>query len=284
VERIKAILAHGARRERPLLRVAALTAGIALLALSGYAGSFALSLPASVAAAPEKAEPRAPNFPSAAPQEAAVPPQAPAPVETSNLAAAKPLIAERPTPSTIDPVPTIDRANVAASIAAPVAAPSPKIADQPLPGPIALATPVVPRADNLQPTTGEAGKARSNPRLVAQANPTSVSDEAGKDNGRGIQVFDISKLDQIPVPTSRVAPQYPLAMRRSGIQGEVLVDFIVTTSGDVANAFAFRSSKHDFEAAAVTAVSRWKFRPGRKGGRAVNTHMQVPILFTLNDN
>jgi hypothetical protein len=31
-------------------------------------------------------------------------------------------------------------------------------------------------------------------------------------------------------------------------------------------------------------VSKWKFRPGRKNGHAVYTHMQVPIVFTLNED
>jgi hypothetical protein len=28
---------------------------------------------------------------------------------------------------------------------------------------------------------------------------------------------------------------------------------------------------------------KWKFKPGRKSGRDVPTHMQVPIVFTLNE-
>ena len=71
---------------------------------------------------------------------------------------------------------------------------------------------------------------------------------------------------------------------RAGIAGDVLVDFIVDTNGAVRNAYAARSSQREFEAAAVQAVSKWTFRPGRKGGRAVNTHMQVPVGFTLTDN
>jgi protein TonB len=71
-------------------------------------------------------------------------------------------------------------------------------------------------------------------------------------------------------------------MRQAGIEGEVTVDFIVTTEGNVAKAFAVRSSRHEFEAAAVAAVSKWKFAPGTKAGRPVNTHMQVPIAFALN--
>ena len=101
--------------------------------------------------------------------------------------------------------------------------------------------------------------------------------------GKGIEVFDISKLDQQPVARFQARPQYPFEMRRAGIAGEVLVDFIVDSNGDVRNAYAVRSSQREFEAAAVQAVSKWKFRPGKKGGRNVNTHMQVPIVFTLNE-
>ena len=99
----------------------------------------------------------------------------------------------------------------------------------------------------------------------------------------GIEVFDISKLDQ----SARAAPpgparSTPLRCGAPGISGEVLVDFIVDTNGDVRNAFAVHSSQREFEASAVQAVSKWKFRPGRKNGHAVFTHMQVPIVFTLD--
>lgn len=100
---------------------------------------------------------------------------------------------------------------------------------------------------------------------------------------RGMKVFDISMLDQTPQPRLQGRPQYPFEMRRAGISGEVVVDFIVDTNGDVQNAYALRSTQREFEAAAVAAVSKWKFKPGRKGGRDVPTHMQVPIVFTLNE-
>jgi protein TonB len=98
----------------------------------------------------------------------------------------------------------------------------------------------------------------------------------------GIEVFDISKLDQRPEPRLQARPQYPFEMRRAGIAGEVLVDFIVDTNGDVRNAFAVKSSQREFETSAVQAVSKWKFRAGRKNGHAVFTHMQVPIVFSLD--
>jgi protein TonB len=100
---------------------------------------------------------------------------------------------------------------------------------------------------------------------------------------RGMEVFDISKLDQIPQARFRTPPTYPFEMRRAGIAGEVLVDFLVDSEGDVQNAYAIKSTQREFEAAAVQAVSKWKFRPGRKNGQNVVTHMQVPIVFTLNE-
>jgi protein TonB len=125
-----------------------------------------------------------------------------------------------------------------------------------------------PPPDNLKPNTGAI--------VIPQG-------AGGHGLGKGIEVFDISKLDQVPVAKFQARPQYPFEMRRSGVAGEVVVDFIVDTNGDVRNAYAARSSQREFEAAAVQAVSKWKFRPGKKGGRAVNTHMQVPIVFTLNE-
>jgi len=103
-------------------------------------------------------------------------------------------------------------------------------------------------------------------------------------NFNGMKVFDPSMLDQQPVPKLQARPQYPFEMRRAGIAGEVTVDFIVDPTGNVQNAYALKSSQHEFEAEAVKAVSKWKFKPGRKAGRDVPVHMQVPIVFTLNED
>lgn len=102
--------------------------------------------------------------------------------------------------------------------------------------------------------------------------------------GAGMKdLFDLANLDQVPVPRLQARPVYPFEMRRAGITGEVLVGFIVDSNGDVRDAYAIRSNQREFEAAAIQAVMKWKFRPGRKGGRAVNTRMQVPIVFSITD-
>jgi protein TonB len=100
---------------------------------------------------------------------------------------------------------------------------------------------------------------------------------------KGMKVFNLADLDQAPQPRAQGQPTYPFEMRRAGITGEVTVDFIVDNEGNVQNAYPLKSTQREFETAAVAAVSKWKFKAGRKGGRAVPTHMQVPIVFTLND-
>lgn len=102
--------------------------------------------------------------------------------------------------------------------------------------------------------------------------------------GKGLgEIFDIKNLDQQPVAKVQGKPAYPFEMRRAGINGEVVVQFIVDTNGDVRDPFVVRSTQREFEAAALSAVSKWKFRPGRRGGRAVNTRMVVPMVFSLNN-
>jgi len=77
------------------------------------------------------------------------------------------------------------------------------------------------------------------------------------------------------------APVYPVAMNASGLRGEVLVDFVVDVEGRVTNAYVERSLNPAFDEPALTALRRWKFEPGRRGGVPVAAHMRVPIYFEL---
>jgi protein TonB len=97
------------------------------------------------------------------------------------------------------------------------------------------------------------------------------------------EIFDLNKLDQPPNPRLQGKPVYPFEMRRAGITGEVTVAFIVDQNGDVQNAYAVKSTQREFEAAAIQAVSKWKFKPGKKGGKSVSTRMQVPIVFSITE-
>jgi protein TonB len=96
-------------------------------------------------------------------------------------------------------------------------------------------------------------------------------------------IFSIAELDRHPEAVVQVAPVFPFVLKRDLIEGRVVVEFVVDTEGRVLGAVAVESSHPGFEEAAVTGVGRWKFRPGQRNGRPVNTRMRVPIVFRLTD-
>ena len=107
----------------------------------------------------------------------------------------------------------------------------------------------------------------------------------GANFGRGIKdLFDINNLDHKPVARVQPQPTYPYEMSRAGISGEVVVEFIINTNGDVIQTQVTRSSHREFELPAVVAVQKWKFKPGRKGGRPVNVRAQQLLEFNLEDS
>ncbi len=86
-----------------------------------------------------------------------------------------------------------------------------------------------------------------------------------------------------PQVIHQIRPHYPFEMRWRNITGNVVVDFVVAKDGSVVNAYALRSSRAEFEADAVAAVRQWHFKPGTREGKPVDTHMQVPVVFTLDE-
>ena len=92
-------------------------------------------------------------------------------------------------------------------------------------------------------------------------------------------VFEISKLDRRPAAERQIRPQWPSEPDMASTPGEVLVDFVVGSDGQVYNAVVLHSSNRGFEKSALAAVSQWVFSPGQVAGQPVNTHMQVPIVY-----
>jgi RNA polymerase sigma factor (sigma-70 family) len=90
--------------------------------------------------------------------------------------------------------------------------------------------------------------------------------------------------DLSPRVTETVPPVYPGEMRRAGITGEVVVEFTVGADGTVHDAQALKSTRPEFEGDAEDALMQWKFEPGIKGKRPVNTRLSLPITFGMRDS
>lgn len=91
-------------------------------------------------------------------------------------------------------------------------------------------------------------------------------------------------LDNPPNARVRVSPDYPFGPRKEGIEGEVMVEFIVDERGYVVNAFVVSSTNRVFEESSLRAVSKWRFEPGKRDGRIVRFRMSVPLVFRLGES
>ena len=76
--------------------------------------------------------------------------------------------------------------------------------------------------------------------------------------------------------------KYPQSAVEEGVQGRVVVDFIIDKDGKVTDARVIRSvdPRLDEEALRVVNASP-KWRPGRVNGEKVRTSMTLPIEFIL---
>ena len=90
-------------------------------------------------------------------------------------------------------------------------------------------------------------------------------------------------LDHTPRARVQPAPLYPAALRASGTEGRVVVEFTVDTQGRVTSATVLNSTQREFEDETIRAVMKWRFEPGRRNGRAVPFRMTVPLEFRLSD-
>jgi protein TonB len=89
---------------------------------------------------------------------------------------------------------------------------------------------------------------------------------------------------QVVVVPGSAPPRYPEALRSSGVEGQVIAEFVVDEHGRTEEGsirFA-RSDNHLFEDAVRVALRRMRFVPAEVGGRKVKQLVQMPFVFTLS--
>ena len=146
-----------------------------------------------------------------------------------------------------------------------VGLPNPRIPDLPyipaipLPSPVSQGgEPVGPWFPVLPPSTGGSGVGPGDPWItpLGQAGPEVLTG---------------------PMPT------YPDLLRQAGIQGHVVLEAVVDSTGRVLSdsILLVSASNPGFVAPARLALLATLFRPARVGGRAVRMRVRVPFEFTL---
>lgn len=98
-----------------------------------------------------------------------------------------------------------------------------------------------------------------------------------------LRLYTADQVDQPATPDSAepVMPFYPDSLLRSGVQGRVLAEFVVDSTGraEMETFGVVISTDRLFTDAVRRAVARARFVPARVGGRAVRQLMQMPISF-----
>jgi protein TonB len=136
----------------------------------------------------------------------------------------------------------------------------------------AAAEPTAPPAAAL-PAGPDAGAPRSG--TGNEATGAGGGDGSGGDGSGGAQ----------PAYGSNPRPPYPLAARRLGLEGRVLLEVVVRPDGRAATVRVRQSSGYGMldDSAVETIRTRWRFVPARRGGMPVESTVTVPIRFRIRE-
>jgi protein TonB len=76
---------------------------------------------------------------------------------------------------------------------------------------------------------------------------------------------------------------YPEKLRMSGIQGTVLIQFVIETDGSISNVTVLAGVHPDLDKEALRVVKMMpKWKPGKQMGKPVRSYFNIPIRFILN--
>ncbi|GAB5521720.1 MAG: energy transducer TonB [Rhodothermales bacterium] len=75
--------------------------------------------------------------------------------------------------------------------------------------------------------------------------------------------------------------EYPEMARIAGVEGMVVVQMVISANGHPSDITVMRSAGDLLDTAALDAVKKLEFTPGRQRGKAVAVRMSIPIRFRL---
>jgi protein TonB len=87
---------------------------------------------------------------------------------------------------------------------------------------------------------------------------------------------------QAPVLLRRVDPFYPEAARKARLEGDIVLEAVITSRGEIEEVRVVKSGGFLLDASAKEAVERWSYRPATLNGRAVRVLLTVTIRFRLH--
>lgn len=175
---------------------------------------------------------------------------------------------ETPPPAPVEPVDEPEHV-LTQEVAPPPPPPVPKEKPKPQPKPTPTKVPVAQAAPTAEVKTESV--APPSP-VAASASPASVPVEQ--------KPLVRAEADYLNNPK----PSYPRLSKRMGEQGEVRLRVLVAADGRVASVQLSRSSGYErLDEAALESVKQWRFKPATQGGEPLETWVEVPVKFVLEN-
>lgn len=125
--------------------------------------------------------------------------------------------------------------------------------------------------------------AESEEEVEAATMESSDFDGFEKQPTMDVEVYDFYKVEVKPKLLMKycVDPVYPEFARKAGIEGTVLVEVIVDTTGYVIDAKVVKKLHQLLDTEAVKAVRKWRYTPARQRDRPVRVRVHQPVRFSL---
>lgn len=124
---------------------------------------------------------------------------------------------------------------------------------------------------------------------MGRADDTLISNDLQRMTSTDDDVYDVvEKMPEFPGGMAELMKylnsniKYPVEAHKAGIQGRVVVSFVVNKDGTVKDAKIVRSVDKSIDAEALRVISAMpKWQPGYQDGKAVSVRYTVPVTFRL---
>ncbi len=103
----------------------------------------------------------------------------------------------------------------------------------------------------------------------------------GSGAGYGGGVYKIGGGVSAPVPIFKPEPEYSEEARKAKYQGSVTLSIVIMPDGSTSNIRVIRPLGLGLDEKAIEAVTKWRFRPSLKDGKAVAVTANVEVNFRL---
>ena len=182
----------------------------------------------------------------------------------------------------------VSKSTPEAKPATPILKPPPKPIQRPKPKPKAKPTvmpvkPTPPPAPEPTPVkaTDEPPRTDAAPPLQEDHPPNEALDDVALAPPPAAETGAAVELS-VPLYDINPPPNYPRVAQRRRYEGTVLLDVLVDNTGRAAEVKVAQSSGYAvLDRSAMADVSRWHFKPARKGIQTVEMWVQVPIRYEL---